>query len=89
MPLIIGLAIFGIPATVIAISKGFKYPLRWLLSFGIIGLIIVAILPSAHTTGISDDEAAVRIAKGDKIGGILCGLCVGLCVLVGLIALGK
>lgn len=76
MGIIIGLIIFGIPSAIIAELKGFKSP-RWLMAFGLIGLITVAVLNSAKAQGISDEERARRAARGDKIGAWMCGLCLG------------
>lgn len=86
MGAIIGVIIFGIPSAIIAGSKGFK-ALRWLLAFGLIGLITVAVLESAKAQGISDEERVRRAARGDKIGAWMCGLCVGLSALFILIGL--
>jgi F0F1-type ATP synthase membrane subunit c/vacuolar-type H+-ATPase subunit K len=69
----IGFILFGIPSAILASYKGFK-PLRWLLAFGAIGLIVVCCLSSAKVQGISADEAASRAAKADNIGAIMCGI---------------
>jgi len=83
---IIGLIIFGIPAAIIANSKGFG-PIRWLFACGLIGLIVVLCLSSSKASDISDEERQLRAAKGNKIGGIMCGICVGLSILSVLVAL--
>ena len=56
MGFIIGLVIFGIPSAIIAGVKGFK-PFRWLIAFGLIGLIVVGSMASATKKGISEDDA--------------------------------
>jgi hypothetical protein len=70
--MIFGLMIFGIPAMVIAEKKGFKGA-RWLLAFGLIGLIIVCVLPSAKKRGIDYGQARKRAAVANSIGAWLCG----------------
>jgi hypothetical protein len=87
MGFIIGLIIFGIPSAIIAGSKGFK-PFRWLVAFGLIGLITVAVLESPNAQGLTDEERARRVARGDKIGAWMCGLCLALSavtILIGII----
>jgi hypothetical protein len=73
MGAIIGIIIFGIPSAIIAGSKGLK-PMRWLIAFGLIGLITVLVLSSANAQGITDEERARRAARGDTIGAWMCGL---------------
>ena len=86
MGAIIGVIIFGIPSAIIAGSKGFK-SLRWLLAFGLIGLIVVACLSSARAKDISDEEREQRASRANSIGATMCGLCIGLSVLLTLIGL--
>lgn len=73
----IGFFLFGIPSSIIAGVRGFS-PLRWLLAFGLIGLIVVLSLPSARAEGISADEAIRRRAKADSIGAWMCAINLGL-----------
>jgi hypothetical protein len=68
MGFIIGLILFGIPSVLVAGSKGFK-PLRWIIAFGLIGLIVVISLPSAKAKDISSEESIKRAEKANKIGG--------------------
>jgi hypothetical protein len=77
MGFIIGIIIFGIPSAIIAGSKGFK-PLRWLIAFGVIGLIVVASLSSAKAQDISSDEATRRAEKANNIGGWMAGINIAL-----------
>jgi hypothetical protein len=74
MGAIIGIVLFGIPAVIIAGVKGFK-PLRWLLAFGLIGLIVVAALPSAKDKDVTDEVQKLRAAKANRIGAGMCALC--------------
>lgn len=86
MGFIIGLIIFGIPSVIIAGSKGFK-PFRWLLAFGLIGLIVVSTMASANAKDISPEESAHRAEKANNVGGWMTGINLGLGVLVFLITL--
>lgn len=86
MGAIVGLVIFGIPAAIIAYSKGFK-PFRWLIAMGLIGLIVVICLSSAKATDISEEEQSRRAIKGNKTGAGLAWTSVGLSVLFTLIGL--
>ena len=78
-----GLFLCGILSVIIAANKGFK-ALRWFLSFGVIGLIVVINLSSAKTPGITSEESAARAAKADKVGAWMCGICLLLSVIAGL-----
>jgi hypothetical protein len=73
MGFVIGLILFGIPSVLVAGYKGFK-PLRWIIAFGLIGLIVVAALPSAKAKNISSEEADKRAEKANKIGGWMAGI---------------
>lgn len=86
MGAIIGLILFGIPSVIIAGVKGFS-PFRWLLAFGLIGLIVVISLPSAKAKEISPEEAAARINRANNIGGWMTGINLGLGVLIFFVAL--
>jgi O-antigen ligase len=86
MGAILGVIIFGIPSALIAKAKGFL-ALRWLVAFGLIGLIVVSCLAGANARGISEEERLQRAAKANKIGAVMAGLCVGLSVLVTLVSL--
>ena len=81
MGFIIGLIIFGIPSAIIAGNKGFK-PLRWLIAFGLIGLIVVSSMSSARAQGISEEEQQHREEKANNVGAIMAWLNVGLSVLL-------
>jgi hypothetical protein len=72
-----GVILFGIPAAIIAGVKGFK-PWRWLLAFGIIGLIVVISLSSAKAQGISAEESAARASTANSYGAVLVWVSVGL-----------
>ena len=88
MGAIVGLILFGIPSAIIAGSKGFK-SLRWLIAFGLIGLIVVACMSSAKAAGISPEEAQQRAAKANGVGAWMTGINIGLGVLLLLIALAN
>lgn len=80
MGFIIGILIFSIPATILAVKKGFA-PLRWILSLGLIGLGFVVYLPSARAAGISSDEAQKRAVRANKIGAQLAWINLGINVI--------
>ncbi len=86
MGAIIGLILFGIPSAIIASAKGFK-PIRWLFACGIIGLITVASLSSAKAENLPSEDRALHEAKGDKVGAVMCGICVSFSVLITLVAI--
>lgn len=76
----LAILLFGIPAAIIANVKGFK-PWWWLLAFGVIGLIVVACLPSAKAAGLSEEVSAARAGSANGIGMVMGALCAGLLVL--------
>lgn len=86
MGFLIGLILFGIPSVIIAGTKGFK-PFRWLLAFGLIGLIVVISLASAKAQDILPEEALRRAEKADSIGGWMTGINIGLGLVIFLISL--
>jgi hypothetical protein len=86
MGAIIGLILFGIPSVIIAGSKGFS-PFRWLIAFGLIGLIVVISLPSAKTDSITAEESETRKNRADNIGGWMTGINLGLGVVIFIITL--
>ena len=92
MIFIFGISIFGIPSAIIASYKGFK-PMRWLIAFGLIGLVVVSVLSSAKTAHIFEVTANRRAEKANKIGAWMAGLNIDLPILlitIGmLIQLGK
>lgn len=69
--MLLGMMLFGLPSYFLASRKGFENA-RWILTFGLIGLIVLLCLPSAHQRGISYDEVRSRAHKANKIGAILC-----------------
>jgi hypothetical protein len=75
--MIIGLLLFGIPAAIVAANKGFK-PLRWIIAFGALGLIVVLCLSNAKEKGITQDQSLARAAKANTVGAWLCGINFGL-----------
>jgi hypothetical protein len=84
MGMILGLILFGIPSAIVATKKGFA-TFRWLFAFGLIGLIVVACLPSARAQGITSSEAVMRTDKADSVGAWMCGINIAiLALLIGL-----
>jgi hypothetical protein len=75
--MIFGLLLFGIPSAIVASNKGFA-ALRWVIAFGLIGLIVVCSLKSAKAPDITPEDAAVRVEKANNIGGWMCGINIGL-----------
>ena len=73
MGFIIGLIIFGIPSAIVAGVKGFK-ALRWLIAFGLIGLIVVACMSSAKDAGITPEESQRRANKANTVGAWMAGI---------------
>jgi hypothetical protein len=71
--MLLGLMLFGVPSMMVASKKGFADS-RWLLTFGIIGLIIVCCLPSAKARGISHEISRARRERANTIGAVLCGI---------------
>ena len=71
--MLLGMMLFGLPSYIVASRKGFANA-RWLLTFGLIGLIIVCSLPTAHKRGMSYDEIQSRTEKANRIGAILCAI---------------
>lgn len=86
MGAIIGLILFGIPSVIIAGVKGFS-PFRWLIAFGLIGLIVVISLPSAKADSITAEESEARINRANNIGGWMTGINLGLGVIIFMISL--
>jgi hypothetical protein len=84
--MIIGLLLFGIPAAIIARSKGFK-ALRWLIAFGLIGLIVVSCLAKANALDITLDESSARAAKANTVGAWMSGICLGLSAIISVIVI--
>lgn len=71
------LILFGIINAIVARSKGFE-PIRWVFALGIIGLIVLIVLPSAKAQGIAPEQSAARRARANVIGGWMCGIIVTL-----------
>jgi len=69
MGLIIGIA-FTIAMAIVAYKKGFNW-LLWILPGGVIGLIVVALMPSANADGIDDAEKEKRRKRGNTVGAVL------------------
>lgn len=65
--------LFGLPAVLIASRKGFAAG-RWIFTFGLVGLLVVACLASAKEPGISPEESAARANKANSVGAWLCGI---------------
>lgn len=86
MGAIVGLILFGIPSAIIAGVKGFS-PLRWLIAFGFIGLIVVISLPSARKKTLTKEDSVARTNKADNIGGWMAGINIFLGVVVLIISL--
>lgn len=68
--MILGMLLFGIPATIVASNKGFASG-RWLLTFGLIGLIVVICLPTARKKGLPEDAASRRKRNADVISKVM------------------
>lgn len=86
MGFIIGLIIFGIPSAIVANVKGF-HPLRWLIALGFIGLIVVALMPSATLRGITDEEAQLRADKANNVGAVMAWINIGISVVLTIVLL--
>ncbi len=75
--MVIGILLFGIPSAIIATCKGFA-TMRWIIAFGLFGLITVCCLKSAKAPGITLEESAKRTAKANAVGAWMCGINVAL-----------
>ena len=75
-----GLLFFGIPAAIIAKTKGFK-ALRWILALGIIGLITVICLKSAKAEQIDAAESQLRADKANIVGAWMCWINIALTII--------
>jgi hypothetical protein len=74
-----------IATAVLASKKGF-HPALWFMGGGLLGLILLAVLPSANAAGITSDQVASRTKTGNIVGGVLTSLVVvALIVLVGML----
>lgn len=82
--MILVVMVLGIPAMIVASKKGFADG-RWLLTFGLIGLIVVSCLPSARKRGISHNEARRRRNNADETGKIICIINAIVIVIYGLV----
>lgn len=85
MSLIIGIVIIVIMAF-IAYKKGFN-PVFWILSGGVIGLVVVLCLPSANAAGIDDMEKEKRRKRGNTVGAVLSVIGIIIMIVVLLFAL--
>ena len=74
MGLIIGIVVAIIMA-IIAYKKGFN-PLFWILAGGLIGLIVVCLMPSANAPEIDEKERDARRRRGNITGGVLSAIIV-------------
>ena len=62
--------IFGIIAALVARNKGYNW-VYWFLALGLVGMIVIILMPDANRIGISSDEKAKIQKRGDLTGGIL------------------
>src|SRR5262249_53296501 len=77
--------LFGVPSALIAARKGFAW-YAWVLAYGVIGLVIVACLPSARDPIAPQDVSSSRRATGNGIG---VALSVGLILSIALVILSR
>jgi hypothetical protein len=77
--------VFGIINALIANSKGFN-PFLWFFAGGLLGLIVVLILPSANAALPEDQELYETRRKNSNIAG---GIILGLALLLVVIAFGS
>ena len=77
---IVGAGVFGIPSAIVAMVKGFR-PFRWMFAFGVIGLFVVTVLPSARSIGLSEEEQRRRLDQANRIGDGMCAVCMLLYIL--------
>jgi chromate transport protein ChrA len=80
MGLIIGIVVAVIMA-IIAYKKGFN-PVFWILAGGLIGLIVVSVMPSANAAGIEEAERDARRRRGNITGGVLSAIVVVVILIV-------
>lgn len=73
MPIIL-LLVFGTINALIANKKGFN-PLLWFFAAGLLGLIVLGIMPSANSVKESQPELYLKRKKdGNVAGGIILGI---------------
>jgi hypothetical protein len=61
---------FGILAAFTARNKGYKW-YYWILALGLVGLIVILLMPDTTKSGLSDDERIKMRNRGERTGGIL------------------
>jgi len=61
---------FGIVAALAARNKGYKW-YHWILSLGLIGMIVIFLMPDAKRPGLSEEERIKILKRGELTGGIL------------------
>ena len=84
------LLLFFITAAInfyIALRKGFN-PWLWVLAAGLLGLIVILILPSAEAEGINDETSEKRRITGNNTGLGISVACLLILVLLYLFGLG-
>jgi hypothetical protein len=80
MGIVPGLVMCAVTAS-FAHRKGFN-PLLWILGGGLLGLILLAIMPSANAPEISYEQKQARVKNGNIAGGILSAVVVVLLVVL-------
>jgi hypothetical protein len=83
MGLIIAVVI-AIVMGVISHRKGFN-PLFWILAGGIIGFVVLLLMPSANAAGIDEAESKTRRQRGNITGGVISAVAIALTVVLILI----
>jgi hypothetical protein len=66
---------FGIWMVTLAKKKGYT-PWLWFCAAGLLGLIILSVLPDLTKEGLSEEEKAAKKKTGDVIGGTISALAI-------------
>jgi MFS family permease len=76
--------LFGAISAYFAHKRGYQW-LYWFLACGLIGMIVVILMPSAKKEGLSEEKKAKIIKRGNLVGIILTVVWVLLMVAVNLL----
>ena len=71
-----GLLVFCVAPSILAAKKGYSWYL-WTFGGGLIGLVVLAVLPSLTRAPLPSDEIRERRKTGDKIGAALSVFTIG------------
>jgi hypothetical protein len=79
---------FGIWMVILARSKGYN-PWLWFCAAGLLGLIVLAVLPDLTKEGLNEEEKSAKKKTGDILGAVVSALAVLLGIVLAFVALGR